>query len=184
MQHAVRLLQEARPQRRQQHASSIAVKKAGLELHFQRPHLPAQGRLRDIEKVRSLRKTSEFGDADKVAQLFQVHGSAADHTSAKACREETSSLVPSLPTVASAGLPGYAFDGWYGLIAPAGTPDATVKKLNQAINKALADPEVRKTFLTGSLEAAAATPEEFARFLGRDLAKYAQIIKTSGIKGD
>lgn len=59
-----------------------------------------------------------------------------------------------------------------------------MKRLNQAINKALADPEVRKTLLTGSLEAAAATPEEFARFLGRDLAKYAQIIKTSGIKGD
>lgn len=95
-----------------------------------------------------------------------------------------SALLPSVPTVASAGLKGYAFDGWYGLVAAVGTPDAVVKKLNAAVNKALMDVDVRKSFATGSLEAAPGTPAEYGAFLERESATYARIIKSSGIKED
>jgi len=57
--------------------------------------------------------------------------------------KERSSLLPNVPAIAQDGLPGYEFESWFGLVAPAGTPPAVVEKLNAAVNKALANPEVK-----------------------------------------
>ena len=85
-----------------------------------------------------------------------------------------SKLVPDLPTMAEAGLPGFDISTWYGLFAPAGTPPAIVAKWNADVTKILNAPDVRAKFVADGAEPAPNTPEQFAQFIARELAKYAK----------
>lgn len=95
-----------------------------------------------------------------------------------------SALLPGVATVASFGLGGYSFDGWYAVLAPAGTPDAVVKRINESLNKGLADVNVKKVLATGFLEPLGGTPAELAERITRETAYYAPIIKTANITLD
>ncbi len=97
---------------------------------------------------------------------------------------ERSKLVPELPTMAEAGLPGFDISTWYGLFAPAGTPTAIVAKWNADVTKILTTPDVRAKLMADGAEPAPDTPEQFAQMISRELAKYARIIKASGAKVD
>ena len=97
---------------------------------------------------------------------------------------ERSKLVPELPTMAEAGLPGFDISTWYGLFAPAGTPPAIVAKWNADVTKILTSPDVRAKLMADGAEPAPDTPEQFAQMIARELAKYARIIKASGAKVD
>ncbi len=97
---------------------------------------------------------------------------------------ERSKLAPELPTMAEAGLPGFDISTWYGLFAPAGTPPAVIAKWNADVNKILTSPDVRAKLMAEGAEPAPDTPEQFAQFIARELAKYAKIIKASGAKVD
>jgi len=97
---------------------------------------------------------------------------------------ERSKLVPELPTMAEAGLPGFDISTWYGLFAPAGTPAAIVGKWNADVTKILTTPDVRAKLMADGAEPAPDTPEQFAQMISRELAKYARIIKASGAKVD
>ena len=92
--------------------------------------------------------------------------------------------APGLPTMAESGYPEFVASFWYGLLAPAGTPHEIVLRLNADVRKVLAQPDVKEKLKTLGLEAAPMTPEEFAAFMKKDAANYAQIIKTSGAKPD
>jgi len=98
-------------------------------------------------------------------------------TSAK--RSET---LPDLPTVAESGLPGYEAVGWFGLLAPAATPKPVVDKLSADANRALADSEVRSRMQALGADPSGNTPEEFARFIRDDQAKWAKLMREAGIK--
>ncbi len=98
-------------------------------------------------------------------------------TSAK--RSET---LPDLPTVAESGLPGYEAVGWFGLLAPAATPKPVVDKLSADANRALADSEVRIRMQALGADPSGNTPEEFARFIRDDQAKWAKLMREAGIK--
>jgi len=97
---------------------------------------------------------------------------------------QRSPLVPELPTMAEAGLPGFDISTWYGLFAPAGTPAAIVGKWNADVTKILTTPDVRAKLMADGAEPAPDTPEQFAQMISRELAKYARIIKASGAKVD
>ena len=97
---------------------------------------------------------------------------------------QRSPLVPELPTMAEAGLPGFDISTWYGLFAPAGTPAAIVGKWNADVTKILTTPDVRAKLMADGAEPAPDTPEQFAQMIARELAKYARIIKASGAKVD
>ena len=97
---------------------------------------------------------------------------------------ERSKLVPELPTLSEAGLPGFDISTWYGLFAPAGTPSAVIAKWNADVTKILTSPDVRAKLMAEGAEPAPDTPEQFAQFISRELAKYAKIIKASGAKVD
>jgi tripartite-type tricarboxylate transporter receptor subunit TctC len=86
-----------------------------------------------------------------------------------------------LPTVAESGLPGYEAVGWFGLLAPAATPKATVAKLSADANRVLAMRDVREKMLGLGAEPAGNTPEEFARFIRGDQAKWSRLMKEAGI---
>ena len=92
-----------------------------------------------------------------------------------------SETLPNLPTVAESGLPGYEAVGWFGLLAPAATPKAAVAKASADVNRVLAEREVREKMLGLGSEPGGNTPEEFARFIRADQAKWSKLMKEVGI---
>lgn len=99
-----------------------------------------------------------------------------------------SPLLPDVPAIAET-VPGYSGLLWVGLFAPRGVPDDVARRLHEGMAKALAEPEVRQKLEQQGLELAApadkpVTPEQFARLLDEDIAKWARIVKTSGARVD
>ena len=93
-----------------------------------------------------------------------------------------STVLPDLPTVAEAGVPGYSASTWYGLFAPAGTPAAIVNRLSEETRKALALPEIRAALAAQGAEAAGNTPEQYAAFVREEYAKWGRVIAEAGIR--
>jgi tripartite-type tricarboxylate transporter receptor subunit TctC len=89
--------------------------------------------------------------------------------------------LPELPTVAESGLPGYEALGWFGLLAPAATPAPIVGRLSADANRVLADPDVRSRMVALGADPRGNTPEEFARFIREDQAKWAKLMREAGI---
>jgi tripartite-type tricarboxylate transporter receptor subunit TctC len=97
---------------------------------------------------------------------------------------QRSPAAPDLPTIAEAGVPGYEAVQWYGLMAPAGTPDAIVEKLYQGVVYALRDPGVQEKFRNFGARPVGSSPAEYSRRVREDMAKWAKVISAAGIKAD
>jgi tripartite-type tricarboxylate transporter receptor subunit TctC len=94
-----------------------------------------------------------------------------------------SPAAPELPTVAEAGVPGYDFNGWFGLFAPAGTPKAVVDKLNAAAVKAVQSPELKaKLIEAGFVPTPPDTPAQFAAFFQGEVAKWARVAREAKLQ--
>jgi tripartite-type tricarboxylate transporter receptor subunit TctC len=93
-----------------------------------------------------------------------------------------SSSWPELPTIAEQGLPGYESTVWYGVVAPAGTPNEEVKKLNDAINLALTQKEMLDKIKNLSGDPVGGSSESFTERIKTDTLKWAQVIKTAGVE--
>jgi tripartite-type tricarboxylate transporter receptor subunit TctC len=94
-----------------------------------------------------------------------------------------SKVLPDVPTIAEAGVPGYEATIWIGIMAPAATPKAIVDKLNAEINKAIARPEMRTAWDRQGATPMTMSPSEFDAFLRKDIEKWAQVAKASGATG-
>lgn len=97
------------------------------------------------------------------------------------CAQRTA-VMPELPTISEAGLPGYELVNWYAVVAPAATPGRIITRLNREIQKALAIAEVKQRFLDLAADPLGSTPEELAGYTRRELAKWSKVIKAAGIK--
>lgn len=95
-----------------------------------------------------------------------------------------SPLVPELPTLAEAGLPGFDIYTWWGFMAPAGTPKEIIAKWNAEVTRILNTPEMQAFFAQQGAEPAPTTPEQFTALIQGEIPKYAKIIKASGAKVD
>jgi tripartite-type tricarboxylate transporter receptor subunit TctC len=93
-----------------------------------------------------------------------------------------SGLLPDVPTMMEAGLPGFDASLYYGLAAPAGTPRPIIDKLNKVLREALASDEVRKQLGNDGTEITPGTPEDYANFIDKDEKKWAQLVKASGVE--
>ena len=91
-----------------------------------------------------------------------------------------SAFFPEVPTMSEAGVKGYEFSTWYGLVVPAGTPKPVVQRVNAELAKALESRQVREQFAAQGLEAAGSTPEAFGTYLRSEIAKWGKVIKASG----
>ncbi|MBC7781225.1 MAG: tripartite tricarboxylate transporter substrate binding protein [Proteobacteria bacterium] len=91
---------------------------------------------------------------------------------------------PELPTIAELGLPGYEVIAWFGLFAPAGTPDAVIERLNVESNKALGVPAVRETLVSQGFELLGGSVKEFTLFVRSELDKWAKVVKATGAKAE
>ncbi len=95
-----------------------------------------------------------------------------------------SAVMPSIPTIAEAGVPGYEATIWLGVIAPKGTPPAIVGRLNAEIGKITARADVRDEWAKQGAIAMTMTPDEFGKYLADDIVKWERIVKVSGAKPD
>ena len=93
-----------------------------------------------------------------------------------------SSVLPDVPTIAEAGVPGYEATIWLGVMAPANTPKAIVDKLNAEINKAIQKPEVKAAWDKQGAVAMAMTPAEFEAYLRKDIEKWGKVVRDANLK--
>jgi len=94
------------------------------------------------------------------------------------------SLLPNLPTISEAALPGFDRSTWHGLIAPAGVPREIITQLNALVVKIVATPEMRELFNRQGLEPQTNTPEQFAALIKNDIAQVTKLIRATGAKTD
>lgn len=92
--------------------------------------------------------------------------------------------LPDIPTVAEAGVRGYEAGLWYGFVGPARIPAEIVRRLNSEIVAVLALPEIRERLLSQGVEARSTTPDEFARLLVSDVARWAVVVKRAGLRAE
>ncbi len=92
--------------------------------------------------------------------------------------------MPDVPTLAEAGVPGYSWDTWFGILAPAKTPRAIVSKLNQEVNRVLVLPDVKKQWDAMGAEALPMAPEQFDKFIAEQVQAIARLAKAANIKID
>jgi tripartite-type tricarboxylate transporter receptor subunit TctC len=92
-------------------------------------------------------------------------------------------LLPDVPAMAEF-LPGYEANGWYGIVAPKGTPAGVVNTLNKQVDAALADPATRKRFTDLGCNVFSGSPDDFKKFIAAETAKWAKVVAFAGIKAD
>ena len=93
-------------------------------------------------------------------------------------------VLPDVPTVAEAGVPGYEATNWWGLVAPAGTPAAVIARLHKAITEAQDSPELQKQFATEGAEVVRMSSREFGAFMVSEMTKWERVVKEGGIKAE
>ena len=92
--------------------------------------------------------------------------------------------APNIPTVAEAGLPGFGVSGWLGFVAPAGTPEARIRKLNATVNEILAMPDVQAKLIEQGAEIIPGTPQEFAAHIRAEHARWKKVIADEKLVAD
>ena len=95
--------------------------------------------------------------------------------------EKRDAAFPDIPTIAEAGVPGYAMTNWYGLFVPAGTPEAALKKLHAEMVRIVNLQEIKDRLAGEGSTVVGSTPEQFAAFLKAEMVKAARVVKAAGI---
>jgi len=120
---------------------------------------------------------------DAIADLTELHRAGRIRVLASSGATRSAAL-PDVPTWSELGLKNVVASGWFGFFAPANTPKATIDLLNRGINKALQSPDVVERLTKLGMDPATSTPEEFARIVASDYAKWGPIVKASGFTAD
>jgi len=92
--------------------------------------------------------------------------------------------LPDVPTLAEAGLPNYTFQSWFGIFAPARTPEAVVRTLNRELVRIIALPETRKAFVELGIEPVGTSPEDFGKYLRAEIARWSDVMRAHNIRGE
>lgn len=141
-------------------------------------HIPYQGSAAAMQAVL----------AGEVDFIFDNLASASSHIEAGSVRAlavttaERTAFAPDLPTMVEAGFEDFDITTWFGVLAPAGTPEAVVERLNTEIRTVLESERFRDALAAQGAEASASTPSEFADFIDAEIAKYAAIIEAANIE--
>ena len=126
--------------------------------------------------------------AGQVSLSFPTIPSALPHVQAGKLRAlgvtsaRRSSALPEVPAIAEAGVPGYEGSAWYGVLAPAGTPQGIIGRLQNELHNTLRLPELRDKLIAQGLEPVANTPAEFAAIIAMEITKWSKVVAASGAK--
>lgn len=155
-------------------AAELIQAKAGVELL----HIPTKGIPDAITEVMSGRVDffiSPYASAINLVKSGKVRAIAI--TSTKRFKD-----LPSLPTVSESGIPGYKWEFWYGLVAPAKTPKVILQKISTEVKRILELPSVKERFDELGTTAVSSTPEQFDKLIAAEIIEFARLAKLSGIK--
>jgi tripartite-type tricarboxylate transporter receptor subunit TctC len=160
------------------HLSAVLfMRLAGVEM----VHVPYKGGAPSVQSVLAGDTQLAFATPPSVLPLVQAGRLRALATTSR----RSSPLLPGVPGMEDAGLPGYEISFWYGFFVPTGTPADAVKKLFAATEQALKQPEMAKTLAReGTETSGSSAPEDFARFLAQDAKLWERLVKESGAKAD
>ncbi|MES2533907.1 MAG: tripartite tricarboxylate transporter substrate binding protein [Pseudomonadota bacterium] len=128
--------------------------------------------------------------SNEVDMGFDIPSSALPHIRSGKLRalavttKNRSSVLPEVPTVAELALPGFEVTGWFGILAPAGTPPAIVARLNKDVNAILAQPDVKERLVSLGVEPATGSPADFGKLIASETARYGDAIRRLGLKAD
>ena len=149
--------------------------KAGIEI----THVPYRSAPAAQQAADGGRGIDVLRHADHRRAAGQGRHGCARSASARATR---SPLLPDVPTIEEAGVPGYEVLGWNGILAPAATPQPIVEKLNQEIRAILAEPDVRQKLAQQGAEPAPTDRRELRQLIRDDIAKWTEVIRNAGIQ--
>jgi tripartite-type tricarboxylate transporter receptor subunit TctC len=122
-----------------------------------------------------------FFDSLALSGRFVREGRARALAIASAARHP---LFADVPTMAEAGYPGIQYETWFGILAPHGTPEPVVRKLNAEFTRALKSPAVVKYFTDQGLDPLSSTPEEFAQLISAEVVRLGKVVRDSGARAD
>jgi tripartite-type tricarboxylate transporter receptor subunit TctC len=154
-------------------AMAMFASEAGIEL----THVPYRGATQAATDVAAGQIPVAFQGLGTVSGL--VHGGAVRLIGVTT--QKRLEQFPDVPTVSESGLPGFLFNSWFAIVAPAGTPKEIIAKLNAEVLKALADPDTQKKLDDQGLAVVGSSAEELRVFTRDQLAKYAKLIHDMGI---
>jgi tripartite-type tricarboxylate transporter receptor subunit TctC len=126
----------------------------------------------------------------EIQVLFSTYASGRGHIESGRMRAlavstaKRPAVLPDLPTVAEAGVPGYDSGVWYAVLAPAGTPREIVAKLNTEIVRVLNEPQYHKILVDAAITPVGSTPDELAQYIRKEIVKWAKVVKESGARID
>ncbi|CEJ09734.1 Tripartite tricarboxylate transporter family receptor [bacterium YEK0313] len=154
--------------------AELFARMAGIEL----VHVPYRGSAPALQDLVT----------GRLEMMFDALASSKPHMEAKIIRSlgvtsaQRSSLLPDMPTIAEAGLPGYEAVPWLGLFGPAKLSGDIVQRLNAVVGQVLKTDDVKRRFAELGLEILSYEPERFASFIGADLKKWDQVARDAGLK--
>lgn len=157
-------------------ATALFLHNAGIDV----THVPYKNAPQAVLDIVSGEIT--FGFVNAPLALPQVRGGKLRALAVTGAKR--SPAAPEFPTMAEAGLPNFVVESWYGLMAPAGTPEPVLRKIHDATIKVLATPEVKQAFAKQGADVETSTPAEFARMIATEKERWAEVIRKSGAKVD
>ena len=156
-----------------------ASRRRAVQAHGRRRHraraVPRRRPGHDRRDGRPHQDHVQFADSDDAAR--QVRPARALGTGGA----KRNPVLPDVPTIAEAGVPGYEANNWWGMLAPAGTPPAIVEKLNKAVSAALDAPELQQQFAKEGASVVKMTPDEFGKYIETETAKWGRVVKEGHI---
>lgn len=158
------------------HLSGAALaQQMGVEL----VHVPYKGQAPALTDLLGGQVTLMFGNWPE----FRSHVQSGKLVAVGMATAKRSAHAPDIPTLTEQGV-AIVSNSWNGLLAPGGTPDAVVQRMNAEVNRALASPPVVEAFQKGGIASLSGTPEQFAAFIRAEIEQYAAVIRKAGITLD
>ena len=161
-------------------ASHLSVELMMINGGFSLLHVPYKGSNPAIIAVMA----GEIEVAFAGLQTALPHAKAGKLKALAVTGAKRAAFAPELPTIAESGVPGYAFDVWYGLVYTGGTPQAIVRKANAEVVRLLKAPEVSSRFAGAGVEPLTSTPEDFAKMIRDEIPKWTKVARAAKIRVD
>jgi len=155
-------------------AAELFAQRAGIKL----THVPYPGSPQIVGDLIAGRITMSFNIAS--AMIGQIK--AGQLTALATAANKRAAALPDVPTMAEAGIPDFDTSLWLGLAAPAGTPGGVIEKLADAAHKAMQSPESVETLRAQGYEPLDAGPDQFAAFIGGEIARWSAVVRAAGLK--
>ena len=160
-------------------SAHLAGEMLRLRMGIDLVHVPYKGQSPALSDLLGGQVTLMFGNWPE----FRAHVESGKLVALGKATAQRSVYAPQLPTLAEQGVP-LVSNSWNGLLAPAGTPDAVVQRLNAEVQRGLQSPRVKDAFAQGGIAAQGGSPEQFAAFVREDIDRYADVIRRAHITLD